>query len=80
MHTQEKHGNYSCDHSFEEIGDVMVNNLGWGCYFIQNGQGMLSKEVMFKLELKKKKKQKNKNKKNNLWRSRGRTFQPGDSC
>ena len=72
MHTQEKHGNYSCDHSFEEIGDVMVNNLGWGCYFIQNGQGKLSKEVMFKLELKKKKKK-------NLWRSRGRTFQPGDS-
>lgn len=55
MHTQEKHSNYSCDDSFEEIGDTMVNTLCWSRYFRQNSQGRLSEEMTFKLELEKKK-------------------------
>lgn len=57
MGTQEKHGNYSCDDSFEEIGDQMVKNLGLGCYFRQDSQERLSEEVTFKLGLKKQQQQ-----------------------
>lgn len=37
MGTQEKHGNYSCDDSFEEIGDPMVEKLGFRL-LLQTGQ------------------------------------------
>lgn len=52
MYTQEKHGNYSCDGSFEEIHDAKLKNLGWVCYFRQGSQERLSEEVTFKMGLK----------------------------
>lgn len=57
MGTQEKHGNYSCDDSFEE---KWWKNLGLGCYFRQDSQERLSEEVMFKLGLKKQQQQQQK--------------------